>query len=47
MASEGPSSRGTRYAGNHKATVKDRNKEMGKRLPSKMLGELEVEKDDL
>ena len=46
MASEGPGSHGTLYAGGRKTTVKDRKKEIGKGLLAKMLGDLGIEKED-
>ena len=46
MASKGPGSHGTLYAGNRKTTVKDRKKEIGKGLLAKMLGDLEIDRDD-
>ena len=46
MASEGPGSHGTLYAGDRKTTVKDRKKEIGRGLLGKMLGDLGIEKDD-
>ena len=47
VASEGPGSHGTLYAGNRKTTIKDRRKEIGKGLLAKMLADLEIDKDDL
>ena len=47
VASEGPGSHGTLYAGNRKTTIKDRRKEIGKGLLAKMLADLEIGKDDL
>ena len=47
MASEGPGSHGTLYAGNRKTTIKDRRKEIGRGLLAKMLADLEIDKDDL
>ena len=46
VASEGAGSHGTLYAGDRKTTVKDRKKEIGKGLLAKMLGDLEIERDD-
>lgn len=46
VASEGPGSHGTLYAGDRKTTVKDRKKEIGKGLLAKMLGDLGIDKDD-
>ena len=46
VASEGPGSHGTLYAGDRKTTVKDRKKEIGKGLLGKMLGDLGIEKGD-
>ena len=45
-ASEGPGSHGTLYVGDRKTTVKDRKKEIGKGLLTKMLGDLGIEKDE-
>ena len=47
VASEGPGSHGTLYAGNRKTTIKDRRKEIGRGLLAKMLADLEIDKDDL
>jgi len=47
VASEGPGSHGTLYAGDRKTTVKDRKKEIGKGLLAKMLADLKIDKDDL
>ena len=47
VASEGPGSHGTLYAGDRKTTVKDRKKEIGKGLLAKMLADLRIDKDDL
>lgn len=47
VASEGPGSHGTIYAGERKTTVKDRKKGIGKRLLAKMLRDLGIEKTDL
>lgn len=44
VASEGPSSHGTLYAGNRKTTVKDRKKEIGKGLFAKMLADLGIDR---
>ena len=46
VASEGPGSHGTLYAGSRKTTVKDRKKEIGKGLLAKMLADLGIDKDD-
>ena len=46
MASEGPGSHGTLYVGERKTTVKDRKKEIGKGLLTKMLRDLQIEKND-
>ena len=46
MASEGPGSHGTLYAGDRKTTVKDRKKEIGKGLLAKMLDDLGIARDD-
>lgn len=46
IASEGPGSHGTLYAGNRKTTVKDRKKEIGKGLLNKMLADLGIAKDE-
>ena len=46
VASEGPGSHGTLYAGDRKTTVKDRKKEIGKGLRAKMLDDLGIERDD-
>ena len=46
VASEGPGSHGTLYAGNRKTTVKDRKKEIGKGLLAKMLADLGIERYD-
>ena len=46
MASEGPGSHGTLYAGNRKTTVKDRKKEIRKGLLGKMLADLGIDSDD-
>ena len=47
VASEGPGSHGTLYAGDRKTTVKDRKKEIGKGLLAKMLADLRIDKDGL
>lgn len=44
VASEGPGSHGTLYAGNRKTTVKDRRKEIGKGLLAKMLADLGIDR---
>ena len=46
VASEGPGSHGTLYTGNRKTTVKDRRKEIGKGLLTKMLADLGIDRDD-
>jgi len=46
VASEGPGSHGTLYAGDRKTTVKDRKKEIGKGLLAKMLRDLGIERED-
>ena len=46
VASEGAGSHGTLYAGDRRTTVKDRKKEIGKGLLRKMLGDLEIDKDE-
>ena len=46
VASEGPGSHGTLYAGERKTTVKDRKKEIGKGLLAKMLADLGIDRDD-
>jgi len=46
VASKGPGSHGTIYVGEHKTTVKDRKKEIGKGLLAKMLGDLGIDKRD-
>ena len=46
VASEGPGSHGTLYAGDRKTTVKDRKKEIGKGLLAKMLDDLGIARDD-
>ncbi len=46
VASEGPGSHGTLYAGNRRTTVKDRKKEIGKGLLAKMLADLGIGNDD-
>ena len=46
VASEGAGSHGTLYAGERRTTVKDRKKEIGKRLLAKMLINLGIDKDD-
>ena len=47
VASEGPGSHGTLYAGDRKTTVKDRRREIGKGLLAKMLADLEIDKGEL
>jgi mRNA interferase HicA len=46
VASEGPGSHGTLYAGDRKTTVKDRKKDIGKGLLAKMLADLGIDRDD-
>ena len=46
VASEGPGSHGTLYAGNRKTIIKDRKKEIGKGLLAKMLADLGIERYD-
>ncbi len=46
VASEGPGSHGTLYAGDRKTTVKDRRKEIGKGLLTKMLADLGIDRDE-
>ena len=46
VASEGPGSHGTLYAGGRRTTVKDRKKEIGKGLLGKMLADLGIESDE-
>lgn len=46
VASEGPGSHGTLYAGDRKTTVKDRRKEIGKGLLAKMLDDLGIDRND-
>ena len=46
VASEGPGSHGTLYAGDRKTTDKDRKKENGKGLLAKMLDDLGNARDD-
>ncbi len=46
VASEGPGSHGTLYAGGRKTTVKDRKKEIGKGLLGKMLADLGIDRKD-
>ena len=47
VASEGPGSHGTLYAGARKTTVKDRRKEIGRGLLGKMLADLGIDRDEL
>ena len=47
VASKGPGSHGTLYVGDRKTTVKDRRKEIGKGLLSKMLSDLEIDIKEL
>ena len=46
VASEGPGSHGTLYAGDRKTTVKDRKKEIGKGLLAKMLADLGIDRNE-
>ena len=46
VASEGPGSHGTLYAGDRRTTVKDRKKEIGKGLLGKMLADLGIDRDE-
>ena len=46
VASEGAGSHGTLYAGDRRTTVKDRKKEIGRGLLSKMLADLGIDRDD-
>ena len=46
VASEGPGSHGTLYAGDRRTTVKDRRKEIGKGLLARMLADLAIDRDD-
>lgn len=46
VESEGPGSHGTLYAGDHKTTVKDRKKEIGKGLLAKMLADLGIDRNE-
>ncbi len=45
-ASEGPGSHGTLHVGDRRTTVKDRKKEIGKGLFSKMLADLKIDGDE-
>ncbi len=47
VASEGPGSHGTLYAGGRKTTVKDRRKEIGRGLLGKMLADLGIDPNEL
>ena len=47
VASEGVGSHGTLYAGGRKTTVKDRRKEIGPGLLTKMLADLGIDRDEL
>ncbi len=47
VATEGPGSHGTLYAGDRKTTVKDRKKDIGKGLLTKMLDDLGIDGDDI
>ena len=47
VASQGPGSHGTLYAGDRKTTVKDRKKDIGKGLLAKMLDDLGIAGDDI
>ena len=46
VASEGPGSHGTPYAGDQRTTVNDRKKEIGKGLLAKMLADLGIDRQD-
>ena len=46
VASEGPGSHGTLYLGDRKTTVKDRKKEIGKGLLTKMLADLRIDRNE-
>ena len=46
VASQGPGSHGTLYAGERKTTVKDRRKDIGKGLLNKMLADLGIDRED-
>ena len=46
VASEGPGSHGTLYAGHRKTAVKDRKKEIGKGLLARMLADLGIDRDE-
>ena len=46
VASEGPGSHGTLYAGDRKTAVKDRKKEIGKGLLARMLADLGIDRDE-
>ncbi len=46
VASQGPGSHGTLYAGARRTTVKDRRKEIGTGLLKKMLADLGIDQDD-
>lgn len=46
VASEGPGSHGTLYAGKRRTTVKDRKKDLGKGLLRKMLSDLGIEENE-
>jgi len=46
VASEGPGSHGTLYAGDRRTTVKDRKKEIGRGLLAKMLVDLGIDRQD-
>ena len=46
VASQGPGSHGTLYAGARRTTVKDRRKEIGTGLLKKMLADLGIDQDN-
>ena len=46
VASEGPGSHGTLYAGHRKTAVKDRKKEIGKGLLARMLADLGIDREE-
>ncbi len=46
LASSGSGSHGTLHVGDHKTTVKDRRKEIGKGLLAKMLSDLGIDRED-
>ena len=47
VASEGAGSHGTLHAGDRRTIVKDRKKEIGRGLLSKMLADLGINRDDM